>query len=176
MSDLEQSILHDLILPPPPANIGKRIAAALIDGVILVLIFIAMGRLFGDHYEKTTVTTTVASTTTSVPGTTNRVVETSSGYQLTGWASFGFMLCWFLVMPFMEGKTGGTVGKKLLRIKVVRQDGRSSTVGTSLVRHLFDCIDCFFLIGLIVALTNVNRMRIGDMVAHTCVVDKNLLS
>ena len=134
-----------------------------------------MGRLFGDAYEKTTVTTTVSSATTSVDNTTNRVVETSSGYQLTGWPMLGFMFCWFLVMPFLEGKTGGTVGKKLLGIKVIRQDGQPSTVGTSLVRHLFDCIDCFFLVGLIVALTNVNRMRIGDMVAHTYVVDKDQL-
>jgi uncharacterized RDD family membrane protein YckC len=172
MSDVQESILHDLILPPPPASIGKRIAASLIDAMILVIIFIVIGKLFGDPYEKTTVTTTVSSSTSSVPGTTDRVVETSSGYQLTGWPSLGFMICWFFVIPFMEGKTGGTVGKKLLRIKVIRQDGQPSTVGTSFVRHLFDCIDCFFLLGLIVALTNVNRGRVGDLVAHTYVVDK----
>jgi uncharacterized RDD family membrane protein YckC len=172
MSDVQQSILNDLILPPPPANIGKRIAASLIDAGILVIIFIVIGKLFGDPYEKTTVTTTVSSSTSSVPGTTNRVVETSSGYQLTGWSALAFMSCWFFVIPFMEGMTGGTIGKKLLRIKVIRQDGRPSTVGTSFVRHLFDCIDCFFLLGLIVALTNVNRGRVGDLVAHTYVVDK----
>jgi len=171
MSDVQESILHDLILPPPPASIGKRIAASLIDAVILVLIFIVMGRLFGDPYEKTTVTT-VSTSADSVPGTTNRTVETSSGYQLTGWPAFGFMICWFFVIPFMEGTTGGTIGKKALRIKVIRQDGQPSTVGTSFVRHLFDCIDCFFLLGLIVALTNANKVRVGDLVAHTYVVDK----
>ena len=171
MSDVQQSILHDLIIPPPPASIGKRIAASIIDGVILVLIFIVMGRLFGDHVEKTTVTT-VSTSADSVPGATNRTVETSSGYQLTGWPAFGLMICWFFVIPFMEGTTGGTIGKKALRIKVIRQDGQPSTVGTSFVRHLFDCIDCFFLLGLIVALTNANKARVGDLVAHTYVVDK----
>jgi uncharacterized RDD family membrane protein YckC len=102
-------------------------------------------------------------------------VETSTGFKLTGWPMLAFMVCWFFVIPFMEGMTGGTIGKKLLRIKVIRQDGQPSTVGTSFVRHLFDFIDCFFLIGLIVALTNVNRARIGDLVAHTYVVDKDRL-
>jgi hypothetical protein len=36
MSDVQQHILSDVILPPQSASIGKRIAASLIDAVILV--------------------------------------------------------------------------------------------------------------------------------------------
>jgi uncharacterized RDD family membrane protein YckC len=60
----------------------------------------------------------------------------------------------------------------ILRIKVIRQNGGPASVGTSFVRHLFDCIDCFFLIGIIIAATNAKRARIGDLVAKTYVVDK----
>lgn len=70
----------------------------------------------------------------------------------------------------MEGETGQTIGKKMLGIKVIQQNGDPSTVGTSFVRHLFDCIDFFVLIGIIIALTNVNKARIGDLVAKTYVV------
>ena len=173
MNDQQQDLLGDIIEPPKIATIGKRIAAALIDGLILLVILIVMFNLFGERYVNTTTTTTTVSTTTdSADPTTTREVTTSSGFNLEGWPVFAFMVCWFFLIPFREGRNGQTVGKKVLGIKVVRLNDDPANVGTSFVRHLFDCIDCFLLIGLIIALVNLQHRRIGDLVAGTYVVDK----
>jgi uncharacterized RDD family membrane protein YckC len=172
MSVIQENILSDIIEQPKPTSIGKRIAASLIDGLILLVIFVILGKLFGEQFETTTYTTTVTSASASADPTTSREVEMSSGFHLSGWPMLGFMVCWFFLIPFMEGMTGQTIGKKALGIRTIRQDGAPSTVGTSFVRHLFDGIDFFLLIGIIVAASNPKRTRIGDLVAKTYVVDK----
>ena len=118
-TDIQTDILSDIVQPPPVASIGKRIAAALIDGAVLLGIFIAL-------------------------------------------------------IPFSEGHTGQTLGKRALGIRVLKQNGDPANVGLSFVRHLFDGIDCFFLIGLIIASTNKERRRIGDLVAGTVVAGKHV--
>jgi uncharacterized RDD family membrane protein YckC len=128
----------------------------LIDAIILLSLFLGMSVLFGGGYK-----------TIDNDGTT------FSGYQLTGLPGLAYMFFWFLLIPLLEGLTGQTVGKKLLRIQVLRQNGDSIGVGLSFVRHLFDCVDSFCLIGLIIAATNAKKARIGDLVAGTYVVDKN---
>jgi len=156
MNDPNQTIFADLVLPAPPTSIGKRIGAAVIDGILLVAIFLVLNKFFGDHVR-----------TINYDGTT-----TSNEYRLQGWPALAYMLFWFLLMPLMEGTTGQTVGKRLSGIKAVRENGDPPGIGLSLVRHLFDCIDCIFIVGIIVAATNPKRKRIGDLVAGTYVVDK----
>ena len=72
-------ILSDIVQPPPIASIGKRIAAALIDSAILLVILVIMGNLFGERYStSTTITTTTADTSI----TTNNFTR-STGFHLT---------------------------------------------------------------------------------------------
>ena len=167
-TDTQTDILSDIAQPPPIASIGKRIAAALIDGAILLGIFIVLGYLFGERYSTVTTTTT----TTSDTSVTTRDFTTSSGFHLTGIPALVFMIGWFFLIPFSEGRTGQTLGKRALGIRILKQNGDPTNVGLSFVRHLFDGIDCFFLIGLIIASTNKERRRIGDLVAGTVVVEK----
>lgn len=173
MSDT-QSIFTDIIdQRPVPTGIGQRIAAALIDAIILFAVLFLLGMLLGKRYTDTTttVTTTITSTDGATsPQTTTR--EETTGFKLEGWPAFLYMVCWFCLMPLLEGLRGQTIGKMAVRIKVVRRNGDPVNVGLSLVRHLFDIVDCFFLIGIIIAATNPNKARIGDLVAGTCVVDK----
>ncbi len=84
------------------------------------------------------------------------------------------MIGWFFLIPFSEGRTGQTLGKRALGIRVLKQNGEPANIGLSFVRHLFDGIDCFFLVGLIIASTNKERKRIGDLVAGTYVVEKTI--
>ena len=165
-----QDILSDIVQPPPIASIGKRIAAALIDGAILVAIFIVMGKLFG---ERTTNTSTTITTISGTSVTTNDVTN-STGFTLTGIPALIYMAGWFFLIPFSEGRTGQTLGKRALGIRILKQNGDPANIGLSFVRHLFDGIDCFFLIGLIIASTNKERKRIGDLVAGTVVVEKQV--
>ena len=55
-------------------------------------------------------------------------------------------------------------------VKVVRKNYSDGGVGASIVRHLFDIVDSFFLVGIIVAATNPLRQRVGDLVAGTIVI------
>ena len=171
----EQDLLDDIVIAQPKTTtIGKRIGAALIDGLILAALLIIIFNLFGERYEQTTTTTTTVSTT---PGQTNptttREVTTSSGIHLEGWPVIGCLVCWFFLIPFREGRGGQTIGKKALRIKVIRSNGDPVGIGPSFVRHLFDVIDCLLLIGLLIAMSNPQQKRIGDFVAGTRVVDRS---
>src|SRR5882762_10020771 len=153
MTDTSQDILSDIVQPPPIASIGKRIAAALIDGAILVVIFIILGNSFGERYS--TVTTTTSTTSDTKVTTSN--FTTSTGFHLTGIPALVYLVGWFFLIPFSEGRTGQTLGKRALGIRILKQNGDLANVGHSFVRHLFDGIDCFFLIGLIIASTNKDR-------------------
>ena len=170
MNETQQDILDDFVKQPKPANIGKRMGAAIIDGIILVIIFVILGNLFGEHIYKTTTSTVTSSSVDGQPNTT-REITTSSEIRLNSLGTVIYLGCWFLLLPFMEGRGGQTIGKKALRIKVIRLNGDPSNIGSSFLRHFFDIVDCFFLIGLIVAANNPQHKRIADNIAGTYVVD-----
>lgn len=72
---------------------------------------------------------------------------------------------------------GQTPGKRLLRLRVIREDGRPITLWEALARNLlriFDAIPGFFLpiysIGLITIFGSRRDQRIGDIFAGTVVV------
>ncbi|MEI5617184.1 RDD family protein, partial [Streptomyces brasiliscabiei] len=77
----------------------------------------------------------------------------------------------YFVIP--ESLTGKSLGKAVLKIKVVKQDGDNITFSNSLVRHLFDIIDwlpfCFIVYIIIMKRTEYNQ-RVGDIVAKTIVI------
>jgi uncharacterized RDD family membrane protein YckC len=76
----------------------------------------------------------------------------------------------------LQGLTGWTIGKLLLGIRTVREDGRAAGMGKALVRRLLWIVDGFPyflpLVGFIVALTSTGHRRVGDMAAKTFVVRK----
>jgi hypothetical protein len=80
----------------------------------------------------------------------------------------------FAYFALFQGLTGATIGKHLLGLRVVRQDGRKAGVGWAMLRWLLLIVDgaCCFL-GLFVALASKGHRRIGDMAAGTLVVDRS---
>jgi uncharacterized RDD family membrane protein YckC len=85
------------------------------------------------------------------------------------------VLGWALYYYFaLESGAGQTVGKKLLRLRVVRADGRPAGMGEIAVRTILRVVDGIgvYIVGLIVMLvTGERRQRIGDLAASTIVVD-----
>jgi uncharacterized RDD family membrane protein YckC len=76
----------------------------------------------------------------------------------------------FLIVILPEGVCGQTLGKWAVGIKVIgRYDHNPGIVG-SIIRHFLDPIDVCFLLGYFIAHNNLNKQRIGDIVAHTIVV------
>jgi uncharacterized RDD family membrane protein YckC len=85
------------------------------------------------------------------------------------------ILGWALYYYFaLESGDGQTVGKKLLKLRVVCADGRPAGMREIAVRTILRVVDGFglYIVGLIVMLvTGEKRQRIGDLAANTIVVD-----
>src|SRR5262245_19224013 len=82
---------------------------------------------------------------------------------ILGWALYYFFA--------LESGEGQTLGKRLMKIRVVRADGRPAGMGEIAVRTILRVVDNY-LIGMTVRLaTGERRQRIGDLAAGTIVVD-----
>src|SRR5215207_5585427 len=85
------------------------------------------------------------------------------------------ILGWTLYYYFtLESGDGQTVGKKLMKLRVVRADGRPAGMREIAVRTVLRVVDGIglYIVGLIVMLaTGERRQRIGDLAGGTIVVD-----
>lgn len=84
---------------------------------------------------------------------------------IAGWALYYYFAC--------ESGGGQTLGKRLMKIRVVGLDGKPAGMGNIAVRTVLRLIDGLFLylVGLIVMLvTGERRGRLGDLAAGTMIV------
>jgi len=106
----------------------------------------------------------------------------SFGEQLTNapkWVKAVMILVVFLIISsyfvFFEWLWNGqTPGKRLMKLRVIREDGRPITFWEAAVRNLLRTFDMmpapFYSIGLISVFLSLSDQRVGDMVAGTVVV------
>lgn len=129
------------------AEISTRFASALIDYGITFTVHIIYILAFGEPSE-------------------------DGGLSLKGWMALPPILFWFIYFPTVEGVTGKTLGKKILGMRVSRQDGEEISFLNSLLRHIFDWLDLSFLglAGFFVMKSSDKKQRIGDLIAGTIVV------
>ena len=137
------------------AGIPLRFVAVLLDAVIVFFpAGIIVGLLSGGGYT-----------------------ETGNGHANAG-INVGGNTVWLLLAlglgyyVFCEAATGATLGKRMVGIHVIGEDGEHLTFGASLVRNLLRLVDClfFYLVGGLFALTSPRGQRLGDRAAHTVVV------
>jgi uncharacterized RDD family membrane protein YckC len=94
--------------------------------------------------------------------------QSALGAVILGWALYYFFA--------LESGGGQTIGKKLMKLRVVRADGRGAGMGEIAVRTILRVVDNY-LVGLIVMLaTGERRQRVGDLAAGTIVVDASALA
>jgi uncharacterized RDD family membrane protein YckC len=80
---------------------------------------------------------------------------------------------WILYFTVLEGSSGQSLGKRVMHIRVVREDGAPMDMVTAFVRNLLRIIDylpTIYILGIIMILLSNDRQRIGDMAAKTVVV------
>jgi uncharacterized RDD family membrane protein YckC len=80
-----------------------------------------------------------------------------------------------LYLPYcvlMERRYAATLGKMLFKLRVVGDGGAPPQLREVLLRNLIKVLEVFFFAPLLLAvLINRYRQRLGDMVAHTTVID-----
>jgi uncharacterized RDD family membrane protein YckC len=78
----------------------------------------------------------------------------------------------------LPGITGKTPGKAAVGIKIIKENGRPPGIGWMLLRIIVGVVDSIgaYLVGFIVAMTDENHQRIADKACSTYVVEKNATS
>ena len=79
-----------------------------------------------------------------------------------------------LNLVVLQGLTGASLGKLMVGLRVIRQDGRKAGIGWAALRWVLLFIDsiCFFLPGIILVFVTKGHRRLGDMAASSFVVRK----
>lgn len=141
-----------------PAGLGSRAAAFLIDQLILMLvnllIIVSAFLIMSGQQEFNLVFDAVPSV---LAGAIILVFIINSGY--------------FLVLEYFTG--GRTIGKKILGVRVIQENGHSITLLSSLIRNLLRLIDSLpaaYLTGILMIFFHSRHKRLGDIVAGTLVV------
>jgi uncharacterized RDD family membrane protein YckC len=140
---------------PPPynqaplASVGARIGAAILDLLILAIVFIAMSAAFGE-------------------------LDTSNGFEarLDGAPFLLNVVIDLLYFALLEGTVGASLGKLIVGTRVVKEDYRKVNFGGAFLRNLVRPVDYFFcfLVGIITIAATQKRQRLGDMAGSTLVV------
>ncbi|WP_263373724.1 RDD family protein [Granulicella aggregans] len=155
----------------PVAGIGSRFLAILIDSIIQ---FVAVMVLFLLFFVVVTVATNGGQT--AAPQASNVNPETAAKWFIAAVILFYFLLYWGYFSLFEAFWNGQTPGKKLFKIRVIKDTGRQVTLFEALARNLLRVVDSqpFYLIGVITMLCNKQQKRLGDFVAGTLVVHDRL--
>lgn len=136
-----------------PASVGSRIAARLIDLVAIMLY-----------------TYTVAFFLENTVNSDNSILQ--------------FVFALVLFLPTL-GYTflaewlfdGQTLGKYVMRTRVVMADGSSPTIGALLLRYVCEIVDVWMGgIGLVFIIATRRHQRLGDLAAGTMVIRKEDMS
>ena len=97
---------------------------------------------------------------------------TDGGFDLTGWPFVLALAVFFAYYIVPEAQWGATPGKRVVGLRVIREDGAVIGWRESIIRNVLRIVDGFVLyaIGVILILTSAKRQRLGDRVAETIVV------
>ena len=134
------------------ASLGSRIAAYIIDTVIVfVLVIIVLG--------------VIASIQTFTDDSYNLLA-----YLVYALVFFGY----FILLEGPLGK-GRTIGKRVLKLRVVKKDQSMMSYGASFGRNILRLIDglFFYIIGMILISDSNLNQRLGDRAADTLVIKEN---
>lgn len=148
----------------PVAGIGSRFVAILLDHLFQFLayfFFIFCIYLLGKA---------VGTETTSHA---NDELDTAGKWLIAFIILVHFLLLWGYFALFEAFWHGQTPGKRIMKLRVIKDSGRQITFFESLARNLVRFVDIlpgFYLAGVITMICNRKNKRLGDLAAGTMVV------
>lgn len=151
------------------ADIGSRFLAALIDTLIMTLSFVLIALTVAAAFTALMVTETI--------GFGDYLDDSLVLWLLVLWQVFSFLLLWGYYVFFEMILNGQSPGKRVLKLRVIRQDGYPIGLSNSVVRNIVRIVDflpAYYLLGVIVMLLNSRARRLGDLAAGTIVVKERL--
>ncbi|MEH7415366.1 RDD family protein [Neobacillus drentensis] len=140
------------------AGLGSRAAAFIVDQVVLMLVnIVTIVILFF-------VMDGMESTPFFLKESTFPIAVVVIGLFILNWGYFFFF-------EFFSG--GRTLGKKVVGIRVIQENGHSITLLSSFIRNLVRLIDSLptaYFLGIVMIFFHPKHKRLGDLVAGTIVV------
>ena len=146
------------------AGVGARVAAFTLDaliqfvilGVVLFFMQVDMGRLAELNSDRTL-------------------------FYVAALLIMLFLFQWGYFAFFEAAMNGRTPGKKVCRIRVIRQDGSRLDIQCLVIRNLLRSADSlplpyFNFLGGLISLLNKKRKRLGDFAAGTVVISDSVFS
>lgn len=91
----------------------------------------------------------------------------------TPWVAILTLMVWLLYVPFMEVMNQGqTLGKMVMKMRVVKADGSRPSLGAYIMRWMLFLVDgpMTSFMGLIPMIMTKSNQRLGDLAAGTVVV------
>jgi len=146
MSELQINTTQNVKITFNAAGAGERLLAFAIDMAIKIGYMLVLNWTFGafdnmDQWSQIAINTVL---------------------------SFPVMFYTLVLESLLQGQT---IGKRALKIRVVKIDGYQATFSDYVVRWFFRIVDVYILgIGFFVMLFNKSTQRIGDMAAGTAVI------
>jgi uncharacterized RDD family membrane protein YckC len=144
------------------AGIGNRAYALSIDYIIfgLILLIFLIGSLIFNSVLLQTITRLV--------GSTNRIELWLIAVQVL--IAFFIYVGYFVFFETLW--SGQTPGKRHVKIRVIRDDGRPVRLQQSTLRALLRPFDDLFFIGVFFIVFNQREKRLGDLVGGTLVIQE----
>ncbi len=150
------------------AGIGTRAAAAVVDMIITVT---------GTFLTFLLIIAVVVSLRGLAPG--SALDRLSEGWVLAILLVLQFLIMWGYHFLFEGFRDGQTPGKRLMRIRVVRDGGFAVTPQEAGIRNIIRVIDMMppitYVIGMVAVALSRSGKRLGDMVAGTIVVRERVM-
>lgn len=138
------------------ANLGSRATASIIDYAIIIIaqILVFLGLAF-------------------LAGFTSEFYFFSSGWiiAIVFIILFVFNFGYFIILEYFWG--GRTIGKRIIGIRVIQENGHNITLLSSIIRNflrLIDSLPSSYALGILMIFLHSKHKRLGDLAAGTIVV------